>query len=158
MPLLSPRPPPPNASPGVTPSLSSVSTRVSHLLTSPGSSTPPLSLPWILVSPPQSYAQNSCLALWKRAREGHTLAVQATLLVVAALTFRSSYKVSAHTHILSLYVCVVVAGSSEHGLLLASNVWWCVTSSKQLLTHVPSVSLISTQLLTVSDQKLEGLE
>ena len=106
MPLLSTQPsPPPNASPGVTPSHSSVSTKVSHLLTSPGSSTALLSLPWILVSLPQSCAQNSHLALWKRVREGHTLAVQVTLLVIAALTLRSLYKVRAHTHTLTVCVC-----------------------------------------------------
>ena len=108
MPLLSPRPPPPNVSPGVTPSHSPVNMKVSHLLTSPGSSTAPLSLPRTLVSPPQSCAQNSCLALWKRVREGHTLVVQVTLLVVAVVTLRSLYKVSAACHIFKTTVMVQV--------------------------------------------------
>ena len=54
-------------------------------------------------------------------REGHTLAVQVTLSVVAVVTLRSSYKVRAHMHTLTV-VCVVVTGSSEHGLLFASDV------------------------------------
>ena len=96
--LLSPQPPPPSVSPGETPSHSPVTTRVFHLLMSPGSSTALLSLPWILVSPPQSCAQNSCLSLWKRVREG-----QQALLVVAVVTLRSSYKVSAHMHTLTVF-------------------------------------------------------
>ena len=154
MPLLSPLPsPPPNASPGVTPSHSPVTMKVSHLLTSPGSSTALLSLPWILVSPPQSCAQNLHLALWKRVREGHTLAVQVTLSVVAALTLRSSYKVSAHMHTLTVCVC------SSHWKFRAwftVHKWcmWCATSSEQLLTRVPSVSHIPSLALTVSNQKL----
>jgi len=103
--LLSPQPPPPSVSPGETPSHSPVTTRVFHLLTSPGSSTALLSLPWILVSPPQICAQNSCLGPWKRAREGCILAVQATLSVVAIVTLRSSYKVCAHMHTLIVCVC-----------------------------------------------------
>ena len=106
MPRLSTRPSPPrNASPGVAPSHSPVTMKVSRLPTSPGSSTVLLSLPWILVSPLQSLAQNSFLAPWKRAREERTLAVQATSLVIAALTLWSSYKVCAHMHTHIVCVC-----------------------------------------------------
>ena len=122
MPRLSPRPSPPrNASPGVAPLPSPVTTKVSHLPTSLGSSTVLLSLPWTLVSPPQSLAQNSCLAPWKRVREERTLAVQATSLVVPALILRSSYKVCAHMH---THIVCVVTRSSEHGLLFM--LWWTI--------------------------------
>ena len=41
-------------------------------------------------------------------REGHTLAVQATLLVVAVMTLRSLYKVRAACHIFKTTVMVQV--------------------------------------------------